>query len=302
MPKPSTTLDIEGHALKVSSLEKILYPETGFTKGEVIRYFIDLSPVLLPHLRDRPITMKRYPEGVGHFFFYEKNCPRYRPEWVGTAEVMSQRRGGMMQYCVVNNLASLVWMGNLADLELHTSLARAPKVEQPTMMVFDLDPGEGAHYLHCCQVALWLRAKLETLRLQSWPKTSGSKGIQVYVPLNTPTDFETTKVASRQIADAVAREHPDQVVTNMLKKLRVKKVLIDWSQNDEHKTTVCVYSLRATPRPQVSTPLTWAELERWWKRGDADAFRFSPDDVRKRVKKFGDVFAPVLKLKQKLPR
>lgn len=302
MPRPSTTLEIEGHALKVSNLEKVLYPESGFTKGDVIRYFIDVSPVLLPHLRDRPITMKRYPEGVDHFFFYEKNCPRYRPEWVSTAEVMSHRRGGMMQFCVVNNLASLVWMGNLADLELHTSLARAPKVEQPTMMVFDLDPGEGSNYLHCCQVALRLRAKLETLKLQSWPKTSGSKGIQVYVPLNTPTDFAATKTASRQIADALAREHPDQVVTNMLKKLRVKKVLIDWSQNDEHKTTVCVYSLRATPRPQVSTPLTWAELDRWWKRGDVDAFRLTPDDVRKRVKKLGDVFAPVLKLKQKLPR
>jgi bifunctional non-homologous end joining protein LigD len=302
MPKQTTPLEIEGHQLTVSNLEKVLYPEAGFTKGDVIRYFIDISPVLLPHLQDRPITMKRYPEGVGHFFFYEKQCPRYRPEWVNTADVLSERRGGMMQFCVVNNLASLVWMGNLADLELHTSLARAPKVDRPTAMVFDLDPGEGTNYLQCCQVALWLREKFERLKLKSFPKTSGSKGIQLYVPLNTPCTFDDTKRLSREIADAVAADHPEAVVTNMLKKLRVKKVLIDWSQNDEHKTTVCAYSLRATPRPQVSTPLSWPELEKLWKKGDLEAFRFSPDDIRKRVKKHGDLFEPVLTLKQKLPR
>ena len=302
MTRKTSQLEIGDHVLTVSNLEKVLYPETGFTKGDVIRYFIDISPVLLPHLKDRPITMKRYPEGVGQFFFYEKQCPRYRPDWVNTADVMSERRGGMMQFCVVNNLASLVWMGNLADLELHTSLARAPKVERPTMMVFDLDPGEGANYIQCCQVALWLRAKFDALKLQSFPNTSGSKGIQLYVPLNTSASFDDTKTASRQIADAIASEHPDAVVTNMLKSLRKKKVLIDWSQNDEHKTTVCVYSLRATPRPQVSTPLSWPELEKLWKKGNPEAFRFSPDDVRARVKKHGDLFEPVLKLKQKLPR
>jgi bifunctional non-homologous end joining protein LigD len=302
MPRTKSELEIEGHTLAVSNLDKVLYPEAGFTKGEVIRYFIDISPVLLPHLRNRPITMKRYPEGVDHFFFYEKQCPRYRPDWVSTAAVMSERRGGEMQFCVVNNLASLVWMGNLADLELHTSLACAPAVEKPTMMVFDLDPGEGTNAIHCAQVAFWLREKLETLKLKSFPKTSGSKGVQIYVPLNTATSFDVTKVAARQIADAVATDHPDAVVTNMLKKLRTKKVLIDWSQNDVHKTTVCVYSLRATKQPQVSTPLTWSELQKLWKRGDPDAFRFSPDDVRARVKKHGDLFEPVLKLKQKLPR
>jgi bifunctional non-homologous end joining protein LigD len=293
---------VEGHTLSVSSLDKILYPAAGFTKGDVIRYFIDLSPVLLPHLQDRPITMKRYPEGVGKFFFYEKNCPRHRPDWVNTAPVMSERRGGIMHFCVVNNLASLVWMGNLADLELHTSLARAPHVDRPTVMVFDLDPGEGTHYLHCCEVALWLREKFDALKLKSFPKTSGSKGIQLYVPLNTPCTFDETKHVSRQIADAVAAEHSERVVTNMLKRLRVGKVLIDWSQNDEHKTTVSVYSLRATPQPQVSTPLSWSELEKLWKKGDLDAFRFSPDDVRARVRQHGDLFAPVLELKQKLPR
>lgn len=297
--KQTSELEIEGRTLTVSNLQKVLYPSTGFTKGDVIRYFIDVSPVLLPHLASRPITLKRYPDGVGKFFFYEKSCPPYRPKWVATAKVYSKRREGDMHFCVVNNLASLVWMANLADLELHTSLARAPKVLQPTMMVFDLDPGEGADVLDCAEVAFWLKEKLAHLQLESFPKTSGSKGIQIYVPLNTPITFDETKAASRQIADAVAADHPDRVVTNMLKSLRKKKVLIDWSQNDDHKTTICVYSLRATERPQVSTPLKWAELQKLWKKGDPEAFRFSPDDVRTRVKKHGDLFAPVLKLKQK---
>jgi bifunctional non-homologous end joining protein LigD len=298
--KQTSELEIEGRTLTVSNLQKVLYPSTGFTKGDVIRYFVDVGSVLLPHLKSRPITLKRYPDGVGKFFFYEKSCPPYRPKWVSTASVYSKRREGQMDFCVVNNLASLVWMANLADLELHTSLARAPKVERPTMMVFDLDPGEGTNVLQCAQVAFWLRDKLAALKLQSFPKTSGSKGIQLYVPLNTAVTFEQTKPASRAIADAVATEHADAVVTNMLKSLRKKKVLIDWSQNDDHKTTVCVYSLRATEKPQVSTPLTWTELEKLWKKGDPDAFRFSPDDVRARVKKHGDLFAPVLTLKQKL--
>ncbi|MEO5960186.1 MAG: non-homologous end-joining DNA ligase [Opitutaceae bacterium] len=302
MPARKTSeLKIEGHTLTVSSLDKILYPSAGFTKGDVIAYYIGIGPVLLPHLKSRPITLKRYPDGVGKFFFYEKSCPPYRPRWVSTAKVFSKRRGGDMDYCVVNNLASLVWLANLADLELHTSLARAPAVARPTMMVFDLDPGEGADILACARVAFWLREKLQRLKLDSFPKTSGSKGIQLYVPLNTPSvTFDYTKVASRQIADAVAADHPDAVVTNMLKTLRKKKVLIDWSQNDDHKTTINVYSLRATEKPQISTPLTWPELEKLAKRGDADAFRFSPADVLARVKKHGDLFEPVLKLKQKL--
>jgi bifunctional non-homologous end joining protein LigD len=298
--KNTSELEIEGRTLTVSNLQKVLYPSTGFTKGDVIRYFIDVGAVLLPHLQGRPITLKRYPDGVGKFFFYEKSCPPYRPNWVATARVYSKVRDADIDFCVVDNLASLVWMANLADLELHTSLARAPKIHQPTAMVFDLDPGEGANVLHCAQVALWLKEKLAQMKLESFAKTSGSKGIQIYVPLNTAISFEATKVASRQIADAVATEHSDAVVTKMLKTLRKKKVLIDWSQNDDHKTTICAYSLRATEKPQVSTPLKWTELQKWWKAGDADAFRFSPDDVRARVKKHGDLFEPVLKLKQKL--
>lgn len=303
MPAPKTELEIEGHKVPVSRLDKVLYPESGFTKGDVIAYYRDIAPVLLPHLKDRALTMKRYPDGVGKFFFYEKNCPDYRPKWVRTAPVYSHGRGAMMHYCLANNLASLVWMANLADLELHTSLARKSNVDRPTMMVFDLDPGEGAHIIHCCQVAFWLREKLTALGLDSFPKTSGNKGLQLYVPLNhAGTTFERTKSLARQLGDAIVTEHPDAAVTKMLKSLRKNKVLIDWSQNDAYKTTVCVYSLRATPKPQVSTPLTWTEVEKLHARGDPDAFRFSPDAVLARVQKHRDLFAPVLTQKQKLPR
>lgn len=301
MPKaPAIELDIEGHRIPVSNLDKVLYPETGFTKGDVIHYYRDIGPFLLPHLRNRALTMKRYPDGVGKFFFYEKNCPTYRPKWVRTAPVYSHGRGAMMNYCLANNLASLVWMANLADLELHTSLALKTSLERPTMMVFDLDPGEGADILDCAQIAFWLREKFEARQLASFPKTSGSKGLQIYVPLNTPTSFEVTKATARQLGDEIVSEHPEAAVTKMLKTLRKNKVLIDWSQNDAYKTTVSVYSLRATPRPQVSTPLTWEEVETLTRAGDPDAFRFSPDEVRERVKKRGDLFAPVLTLKQKL--
>ena len=300
MSRTVTELTVDGRTLAISNIDKVLYPEAGYTKGDVIRYFIDVSPVLLPHLKNRALTMKRYPDGVGKFFFYEKNCPAYRPKWVQTAVVYSHGRGANMNYCLANNLPSLVWMANLADLELHTSLARAPARDKPTMMVFDLDPGEGADVLNCAQVAFWLREKLAARKLEAFPKTSGSKGLQVYVPLNTAVTYEQTKAAARHLADQLLAEHPDAVVVKMLKTLRRGKVLIDWSQNDAYKTTICVYSLRATPKPQVSTPLKWTELEKLWKKGKPEAFRFSPDDVLARVKKHGDLFAPVLTLKQRL--
>jgi bifunctional non-homologous end joining protein LigD len=300
--KEIVEFEVEGHIVAVSNPSKVLYPEAGFTKADLVRYYQDIAPALLPHLKDRALTMKRYPDGVGKFFFYEKNCPSYRPKWVRTAPVYSHGRGATMHYCLANNLASLVWMAGLADLELHTSLALKSKADRPTVMVFDLDPGEGADIVHCCQVAFWLREKLGQLKLESFPKTSGSKGLQLYVPLNTPAiTFDATKALARSLGDTLVAEHPDAVVTKMLKTLRKNKVLIDWSQNDEHKTTVSVYSLRATPKPQVSTPLSWAELEKLWRRGDPDAFRFSPDDVRARFREHGDLFAPVLSLKQKLP-
>lgn len=303
MKRTASTLKIEGREVPVTNLQKVLYPATGFTKGDLIHYYISVAPVLLPHLQDRALTMKRYPEGVRGFFFYEKNCPAHRPSWVKTADVFSKRRGEPMPYCLANNLPSLVWMANLADLELHVSLARAKKQDRPTALVFDLDPGEGTNILNCARVGLVVREKLRQIGLESWAKTSGSKGLQVYAPLNTAgVNFDHTKVASRMIADAVEKELPKEVVTNMRKDLRRGKVLIDWSQNDEHKTTVCVYSMRATEQPSVSTPLTWKEVEALLKRGKREAFFFAPDALLARVEKFGDLFEPVLTVKQKLGR
>lgn len=301
MKRTASTLRVEGRDIPVSNLDKVLYPATGFTKGDLIRYYIAIAPVLLPHLRDRALTMKRYPDGVRGFFFYEKNCPAHRPSWVQTAAVYSQRRGEPMPYCLANNLPSLVWMANLADLELHVSLARAKKQERATTLVFDLDPGEGADVIDCARVALVVRDKLRQIGLESFPKTSGSKGVQVYAPLNGPgVDFDRTKVAARLVAEAVERDRPREVVTNMRKDLRRGKVLIDWSQNDQHKTTVCVYSLRATERPSVSTPLEWKEVSTLLRRGKREAFFFAPDAVLERVARHGDLFEPVLTLKQRL--
>lgn len=296
--KTTSEITVGGRRLTVSNLDKVLYPSTGFTKGDVIRYYTEIGESLLPHLKDRALTMKRYPDGVGKFFFYEKNCPPYRPNWMRTAAVPS--KGGMVRFCLANDLASLVWMANLADLELHVSLARAPALHRPTTLVFDLDPGPGADVLNCAQVAFWIKEKLASIKLVALPKTSGSKGLQLYVPLNTTTTFERTKQVAREIADAVATEHPEQVVTNMRKALRTRKVLIDWSQNEEHKTTVSVYSLRATAAPEISTPLHWVEVEKFLAKGDAQAFRFGPDDVLARVRRDGDLFQPVLQVKQKL--
>jgi len=253
-------LIVEGKKLSVSNLDKVLYPKVGFTKGQVVDYYIRIAPVLLPHLQDRPLTMKRYPNGVEGEFFYEKNCPSHRPTWVKTAKVWSEGNKRMMNYCLANDLPTLVWAANLADLELHTSLARKRNVAQPTMMVFDLDPGAPANIVQCCQVGLWLRELLSKMKLKSFAKTSGSKGLQVYVPLNTPVMFDQTKDVSRALAQLLEREHADLVTSNMSRALRKGKVFVDWSQNDEHKTTICVYSLRAKEEPTVSTPVTWDEV------------------------------------------
>lgn len=295
-------LEIDGRAVRVSNLEKVLYPQAGFTKGQVIDYFVRIAPVLLPHLRDRPLTMKRYPEGVEGLHFYEKNCPKHRPKWVATAPVWSEGNDRWMDYCMVQDLSTLVWAANLADLELHTSLSLAKDIHRPTMMVFDLDPGEPADMVQCCQVALWLRPILEKLKLESFAKTSGSKGLQVYVPLNTPVTYDDTKPLAHALAQLLEREHPELVVSDMKKSVRASKVFVDWSQNDEHKTTICVYSLRAKSRPTVSTPVTWEEVQRCLKKEDASLLRFESEETLKRVKKSGDLFEPVLKLKQKLPK
>jgi bifunctional non-homologous end joining protein LigD len=295
-------LVVEGKKLAVSNLDKVLYPKVGFTKGQVIDYYIKIAPVLLPHLEDRPLTMKRYPNGVDKAFFYEKNCPTHRPNWVKTARVWSEGNNRMMDYCLAQDLPTLVWAANLADLELHTSLAKKKDVARPTMMVFDLDPGAPADIVQCCQVGLWLRDLLAKMKLKSWAKTSGSKGLQVYVPLNTPVTFDQTKDLSRALAQYLEHEHPDKVTSNMSKSIRKGKVFVDWSQNDEHKTTICVYSLRAKEEPTVSTPVTWEEVENCLKTKKADLLKFRSDKVIARVEKNGDLFASVEKSKQKLPK
>jgi bifunctional non-homologous end joining protein LigD len=296
-----TEIEVAGKTLTVSNLDKVMYPESGFTKGQVIDYYIRISPALLPHLKNRPITLKRYPEGVEGFFFYEKQCPSHRPTWVKTTEVASRRAEGKIDYCMMNDLPALVWAANLADLELHTFLHRAPAITRPTALAFDLDPGPPADMVLCCRVGLWLREIFEQLGLQSFAKTSGSKGLQVYVPLNTATTYDKTKAFAHALAERLEREHPDAIVSRMQKVLRKGKVLIDWSQNDEHKTTVNVYSLRAKPHPTVSTPIRWEEVEDALKKSPADGLIFESEAVLKRVEKYGDLFAPLLTLKQRLP-
>jgi bifunctional non-homologous end joining protein LigD len=299
--RTADTLNIAGRQVPVSNLDKVFYPSVAFTKAQVIDYYIRVSPVLLPHLKDRPLTLKRYPNGVTGGFFYEKRCPPYRPEWVKTAPVWSDRNEAEIHYCLANDLPSIVWAANLGDLELHTFLAKAENVERPTMMVFDLDPGAPADIVSCARVGLWLKEKLEALKLQSFPKTSGSKGLQIYVPLNTPATYDQTKLLSRQLAEQLESEHPEQIISKMGKSLRNGKVFVDWSQNDRHKTTSCAYSLRAKERPTASTPVEWDEVQTALKKKDAARLSFLSDEVLKRVAKHGDLFEPVLKLKQKLP-
>jgi len=295
-------LVVEGRTLAVSNLDKVLYPKANFTKGEVIHYYIQIAPVLLPHLKDRPLTMKRYPNGVEAEFFYEKNCPSHRPKWVQTATVWSEGNQRNMQYCLAQDLPTLVWAANLADIELHTSLSRKKDVARPTMMVFDLDPGAPADIVQCCQVGLWLRDILGAMKLQSCAKTSGSKGLQVYVPLNTAATYDQTKALSHGLAELLEREHPKLVVSKMSKALRKGKIFVDWSPNDEHKTTICVYSLRAKEQPTVSTPVKWEEVEETLKKKKASLLTFRCEQTVARVEKMGDLFQPVETLKQKLPK
>ena len=293
-----TAVEVDGHRLTLTNLDKVFYPKAGFTKAEVIHYHVQIAPYLLPHLHDRAITMKRYPDGVDGEYFYEKEAPSHRPKWVQTTQV-AKGSGGAINYCMINDLPSLVWVANLADLELHTFLHQAPDVDRPTMMAFDLDPGPPADIVLCCQIALQLKAFFDELDLQLFAKTSGSKGLQVYVPLNTPTTYEKTKTFARTLAERFEKEHPDKVVSNMKKSSRQGKVFIDWSQNDDHKTTVSVYSLRAKEQPTVSTPVFWEEVAQSAKKGQP--LSFTSDEVLARAEKHGDIFAPVLSLKQKLP-
>jgi len=300
--KNATVVDIEGRRVELSNLDKVLYPATGFTKGQIIDYYVRIAPVLLPHLEGRPLTLKRYPNGVAGMHFYEKNCPSHRPSWVQTARIWSAGNNRWMDYCTVQDLASLVWCANLACIELHTSLSRGNDPLRPTMMVFDLDPGAPAGIVECCHVALRIREVLSSLGVESFPKTSGSKGLQLYVPLNTPVSYDETKPFAHELARMLERRQPELVISEMKKILRSGKVFVDWSQNDDHKTTICVYSLRAKDRPTVSTPLEWQEVERCSRKGDPELLVFTSEQVLARVEKRGDLFNSVLKLKQKLPR
>ncbi|HEX2598346.1 MAG TPA: non-homologous end-joining DNA ligase, partial [Terriglobales bacterium] len=301
MPNNSPVVEIEGKHLKLSNLEKVLYPAAGFTKGQVIDYYARIAPVLLPHLQNKPLTMKRYPGGVNEEFFFEKNAPVHRPDWIKTVPIWSYGNKRNVNYVLANDLATLIWVANLASLELHPSLSLAKDIQSPTMIVFDLDPGAPADMVQCAQVGIWLRDIFTHLGLKSFPKSSGSKGLQVYVPLHTPTTYEKTKPFAHALARLLEEEHPDLIVSDMKKALRVGKILVDWSQNDEHKTTISVYSLRARERPTVSTPLHWEEVERVLAKKDPKLVVFEADDVLKRVDEMGDLFDPVLKLKQKLP-
>ncbi|MCE3266031.1 MAG: polymerase LigD, polymerase domain protein [Solirubrobacterales bacterium] len=287
--------------MRLTNLDKVLYPEAGFTKAEVIDYYARVADVMLPHLKGRPLTLKRYPDGVEGFNFYEKRCPEHRPDWIKTATVLADRVGEI-DFCLCEDKATLVWLAQLAAIELHPSLAKASNVDRPTILAFDLDPGPPADIIDCCRIAVRLRKLFEDFGMQSFPKTSGSKGLQVYVPLNAPKmGYERTGTFAHAIALLLEKQYPDEVVSKMTKKLRKGKVLVDWSQNNRHKTTVAVYSLRAKQHPTASTPIGWDELESALRAKKPDRLRFEAGQVLKRIEKHGDLFTPVLKLRQRLP-
>jgi bifunctional non-homologous end joining protein LigD len=289
-------------AVTITHPDKVLFPAVGFTKADLAAYDAAVARYLLPHLRDRPVTLKRYPEGVGRRAFWEKNAASYRPAWVRTFPVPRAQGGPDVNYVLIDDRRTLLWCANVGAIELHPFLHRVPAIDTPTLIVFDLDPGEGVTILDCATVAFLLEDTLERLRLRSFVKTSGSKGLQVYVPLNTPTTYAATGAFAHALARLLEAEHPRLVVSEMAKARRRGKVFIDWSQNAAHKTTVAVYSLRAKrERPFVSMPLTWAELERARRRRRVEALDFGPDAALKRLAKVGDLFAPVLRMRQRLP-
>jgi bifunctional non-homologous end joining protein LigD len=294
-------IQVQGRQLKLSNREKVLFPRTGFTKGDLVEYYAAVAPVVLPHLAGRPLTLKRYPDGVEGQYFYEKRCPPSRPHWVRTAPVWSEQAKAPIDYCLVEDLPTLVWLANLADIELHTSLSRARDMDTPTTVVFDLDPGAPAALRECCRVALLIRELLAALDLQMLVKTSGSKGLQAYVPLNSEVSYEHTKPFAQAVAQLLEKRYPKLVVSRMAKSERTGKVLIDWSQNDPHKTTVCVYSVRARERPTVSMPLAWEEVERGARRRKEFDLSLEPAALLARVQDRGDLFAGALTLVQKVP-
>jgi bifunctional non-homologous end joining protein LigD len=295
-------VEVEGRTLKLTNLNKVLYPSSGFTKADLIGYYARIAPVLLAHLHDRPLTLKRYPNGVQGEYFYEKQSPAHRPEWVKTTAIWSEHSKREIHYTLCQDLPTLVWLANLADIELHPSLSLAGAPQRPTTLAFDLDPGPPASIVECCEVALELRDMFEALGLRAFAKTSGSKGLQVYVPLNEEdVTYEQTKPLAHAVADLLQRRRPELVVSEMTKAERTGKVLIDWSQNDEHKTTVSVYSLRANEHPAVSTPIHWSEVTACREAKDAALLTFEVSQALIRVAEHDDLFAEVGSLRQQLP-
>ncbi|HEX3243324.1 MAG TPA: DNA ligase D [Solirubrobacterales bacterium] len=293
-------VEVEGRELKLTNLDKVLYPKVGFSKRQVIDYYARIAPVLAPHLADRPLTLKRYPDGVEGKHFFEKKCPSHRPDWVETAVLPSERRGEI-RFCTIGDLPGLVWLANLADLELHPSLSLAADRDHPTAIAFDLDPGPGTTLLDCCEVGLWISGMLERLGIRCFPKVSGKKGLHVFAPLGATADYERTKPFAREVAETLEARFPDRVTANMAKSRRQGRVLVDWSQNDPHKTTLAVYSLRATERPQVSVPLRWEEIEAALEEESLSSLVFGPEEALARVEEEGDLFAPMLSMRQELP-
>jgi len=288
---------IGGRELTISNLDKVLYPEVGFTKGEMIDYYARIAPVMLPHISDRPLTMKRFPDGVDQPFFFEKHLPTHAPPWVRRVSVPSGAEGGAVDYGVVDDVPALVWAANLAAIEFHVPLWRVGRRRSlpgpPDHMVFDLDPGEGSTIVECCAVALDISEILEQRSLEGVAKTSGSKGLQVYVPLVGRPSWDRARTDAHRIATRLEAERPDLVVSNMRKSLRTGKVLVDWSQNHPAKTTVAAYSLRGRPEPTASTPVTWEEVAACHDAGEPGLLRFTAGDVLSRVAELGDLFAPV---------
>lgn len=295
---PEQFVEVDGRQLKVSNLDKVLYPETGFTKAEVIDYYVRVAPAMLPHIADRGVTLRRYPNGVDSASFFEKRCPSHRPEWVGTFAGPGDRNG-TIGYCALDSVAALAWSANLAALEIHAPMARGADIESPTMCVFDLDPGPKTGIEECAEVAIDIRDVLDRLAgLQCLTKTSGSKGLQLYVPLNTPHTHEHCSEFALAVAQVLEKHHPGRVTSVMKKTARPGKVFIDWSQNSRHKTTAAVYTLRARPHPTASTPVTWAEVEA---AADGSPLSFEAPEVLERIDELGDLFADALTVTQRLP-
>jgi bifunctional non-homologous end joining protein LigD len=288
-------VEVGGHHLEVSNLDKVLWPATGTTKGEMLSYYARIAPVLVPHLAGRAITLKRFPDGVDGVSFFEKNCPSYKPSWMHTVKM------GDVNYCLVEEPATVVWLANLAAIELHPTLAAKPDLSSPTTVVFDLDPGPPADVITCARVALLIRDLLAQLHLESWAKTSGSKGLQLYVPLNSGATYDRSAPFAKAVAQLLEKRHPDLVVSYQQRAARECRVLIDWSQNTESKTTIGVYSLRARPEPTVSTPVTWDELDDALSAAEPGRLSFEWKEVLDRVERHGDLMAEVLTLEQQLP-